>query len=127
MKHLKTYENSEIQYLTINLSDLCDWLGDMYNAVEMLMILQKNSTSYCVDFLGEIYCNEKIEHYFDKGLNKYHKTKNDKKGIKIINMAVTYGFMKRRKYKIIFSFKNVRHFNGLDEIEIKINTQKYNL
>jgi len=113
LKHIKIFESFENEF-NIDLITICEYTGNMYDAVEILIDLQNNSESHTINYCDVILKGE-IKHRLYDSDDKIYFSKT----------MLGYKFlMKNTRYNAYFTFINV---DVDDTISTLANTKKYNL
>ena len=90
MKFLKIYEKFE-KKIEINLLDLCEYAGGMYNAIKILKKLSRSSR-FEIKFDNYV----QFSHFDYDRLETYSDTEKDKEAIKIgKNITLSYGYIRK--------------------------------
>lgn len=97
-----------IKKLKINLLDLCKFSGGMYDAVEILIELSKNCEKYSFEGMqsNHIIVNPQINHHTVTN-SIYIENKGDQEGISLPGLIFSYGYVRKTKDKLFFTFYDV--------------------
>jgi len=114
VKHLKAFESYEDEF-NIDLVTLCEHIGNMYDVVIILELLQKSCKDYFFTSNGLKYKRE-ISHYRFNGKDMIYFNGTA--------MGYDYVMNDKNKNNLFFTFYGVEVINDLLVLS---NTKKYNL
>ena len=123
MKNIKVYESFQKE-LKIDLLLLCELVGGLYNAIEILIKLSNNCSKYDIIYHDEILSDNRFEHGKISYSDLYDKSKSE--AIKLTGSTMSYGFLLSNptKNNLYFIFYDV---NDEQDINTKIAANKYNI